>query len=446
MSKPLVAIVGRPNVGKSTLINGLAQRRVSIVEDIPGVTRDRIYCDVKWLNREFTLIDTGGIEFRNGKDQISSGIRQQAELAMEEADVILFVLDARAGLTSDDEIIAGILRRTGKPVVVAVNKVDSENQEMDVYEFYSLGLGDPIGISAVNRLSFGELLDRITEGFPEQTEEQTEEESEDIIRTAIVGRPNVGKSTLINSLLGYERSLVADEMGTTRDAVDSLWTYKGKTFILVDTAGMRKKSKIDEPLEKYSVIRSIRAIDNCDVAIFVLDAVDKLTEQDKKIIGYIHEAGKGLLLFVNKWDAVAKETNTMVEFEKEIKNGLPFASYVPMLFGSALTKQRIHRLGDMIYNVAEQQSLRIPTSVLNDLLEDAKMVNPPPAHSGRVAKIYYMTQVGIRPPTFVMFVNDANLIHFSYVRFIENRLRESFSFEGTPIRIVVRSKKDGEEA
>lgn len=441
MSKPLVAIVGRPNVGKSTLINGLAQRRVSIVEDIPGVTRDRIYCDVKWLNREFTLIDTGGIEFRNEKDQISSGIRQQAELAMEEADVILFVLDARAGLTSDDEIIAGILRRTGKPVVVAVNKVDSENQEMDVYEFYSLGLGDPIGISAVNRLSFGELLDRITEGFPEQTEE----ESEDIIRTAIVGRPNVGKSTLINSLLGYERSLVADEMGTTRDAVDSLWTYKGKTFILVDTAGMRKKSKIDEPLEKYSVIRSIRAIDNCDVAIFVLDAVDKLTEQDKKIIGYIHEAGKGLFLFVNKWDAVAKETNTMVEFEKEIKNGLPFASYVPMLFGSALTKQRIHRLGDMIYNVAEQQSLRIPTSVLNDLLEDAKMVNPPPAHSGRVAKIYYMTQVGIRPPTFVMFVNDANLIHFSYVRFIENRLRESFSFEGTPIRIVVRSKKDGEE-
>ena len=442
MSKPLVAIVGRPNVRKSTLINGLAQRRVSIVEDIPGVTRDRIYCDVKWLNREFTLIDTGGIEFRNGKDQISSGIRQQAELAMEEADGILFVLDARAGLTSDDEIIAGILRRTGKPVVVAVNKVDSENQEMDVYEFYSLGLGDPIGISAVNRLSFGELLDRITEGFPEQTEE----ESEDIIRTAIVGRPNVGKSTLINSLLGYERSLVADEMGTTRDAVDSLWTYKGKTFILVDTAGMRKKSKIDEPLEKYSVIRSIRAIDNCDVAIFVLDAVDKLTEQDKKIIGYIHEAGKGLLLIVNKWDAVAKETKTMVEVDKEIKNGLPFASYVPMLFGSALTKQRIHRLGDMIYNVAEQQSLRIPTSVLNDLLEDAKMVNPPPAHSGRVAKIYYMTQVGIRPPTFVMFVNDANLIHFSYVRFIENRLRESFSFEGTPIRIVVRSKKDGEEA
>ena len=441
MSKPLVAIVGRPNVGKSTLINGLAQRRVSIVEDIPGVTRDRIYCDVKWLNYEFTLIDTGGIEFRNEKDQISSGIRQQAELAMEEADVILFVVDARAGLMPDDETIARLLRHTGKPVVLAVNKVDSDNQEMDVYDFYSLALGDPLGISAVNRLGFGELLDKITEGFPEEKEE----ESEDIIRTAIVGRPNVGKSTLINSLLGYERSLVADEMGTTRDAVDSVWNYKGKTFILVDTAGMRKKSKIDEPLEKYSVIRSIRAIDNCDVAIFVLDAIDKLTEQDKKIIGYIHEAGKGLLLFVKKWDAVAKETNTMVEFEKEIKHGLPFASYAPMLFGSALTKQRIHRLGDMIYNVAEQQSLRIPTSVLNDLLEDAKMVNPPPAHAGRVAKIYYMTQVGIRPPTFVMFVNDANLIHFSYVRFIENKLRESFSFDGTPIRIVVRSKKDGGE-
>lgn len=441
MSKPLVAIVGRPNVGKSTLINGLAQRRVSIVEDIPGVTRDRIYCDVKWLDKEFTLIDTGGIEFRNDRDQISSGIRQQAELAMEEADSILFVVDARTGLTEDDMTIAALLRRTGKPVHVAVNKVDSGNQELDIYEFYSLGLTDPIGISAVNRLGFGELLDAITADFPSLKEE----ESEDIIRTAIVGRPNVGKSTLINSLLGYERSLVADEMGTTRDAVDSLWTYKGKTFILVDTAGMRKKSKIDEPLEKYSVVRSIRAIDNCDVAIFVLDAVDKLTEQDKKIIGYIHEAGKGLILFVNKWDAVEKETNTMVEFEKEIKNGLPFAPYAPMLFGSAMTKQRIHRLGDMIYNVAEQQSLRISTAVLNDLLEDAKMINPPPAHSGRVAKIYYMTQVSIRPPTFVLFANDANLIHFSYVRYIENKLREAFLFEGTPIRIVVRSKKDGDD-
>lgn len=441
MNKPLVAIVGRPNVGKSTIINGLAQKRVSIVEDIPGVTRDRIYCDVRWLNREFTLIDTGGIEFRDSKDHISNGIRQQAELAMEEADVILFVVDARAGAAADDEIIAGMLRKTGKPVVLCVNKVDSTNQEMDVYEFYSLGLGDPVPVSAVNRLGFGDLLDKISEGFPEIEVD----DSPDIIRTAIVGRPNVGKSTLINSLLGYERSLVADEMGTTRDAVDSVWKYKGKTFILVDTAGMRRKSKIDEPLEKYSVIRSIRAIDNCDVAIFVLDANDLLTEQDKKIIGYIHEAGKGLILMVNKWDMIEKETNTILSFEKEIRNSLPFAPYAPMLFGSAMTKQRIQKLGDMIYNVAEQQSMRVSTSVLNDLLEDAKIMNPPPAHAGRVAKIYYITQVGIRPPTFVMFVNDANLIHFSYIRFIENRLREAFSFEGTPIRIVVRSKKDGDE-
>ena len=281
MSKPLVAIVGRPNVGKSTIINGLAQKRVSIVEDLPGVTRDRIYCDAQWLDREFTLIDTGGIEFREEADQISDGIRMQAQLAIEEADVILFVTDVRVGLLDDDVTIAEILRKTGKPVVVAVNKVDTEAQEMDVYEFYALGLGDPIGISASNRVGFGDLLDKISEGFPKYEAR----ESEDIIRTAIVGRPNVGKSTLVNSLLGYERSLVADEMGTTRDAIDSLWTHKGKKFVLVDTAGMRKKNKIDEPLEKYSVIRSIRAIDDCDVAVFVLDAKDMLTEQDKKIIG-----------------------------------------------------------------------------------------------------------------------------------------------------------------
>lgn len=441
MSKPFVAIVGRPNVGKSTLLNGLAQRRVSIVEDIPGVTRDRIYCNVRWLDKEFTMIDTGGIEFRNKADQIVDGIREQAELATEEADVILFVVDARAGITKDDMTIANMLRRTGKPVVVAVNKVDSENLEMEVYEFYSLGLGDPIGISAVNHLGFGDLLDKITEGFPDNTIE----EGEDIIRTAIIGRPNVGKSTLVNSLLGYQRSLVADEMGTTRDAVDSIWHYKGKDFILVDTAGMRRKGKINEPLEKYSVIRSIKAIDNCDVAVLILDAKAGVTEQDKKIAGYVHEAGKGLIFMVNKWDLIEKDNHTMNEFNKQIRDELVFAQYTPILYGSALTKQRINRLGEMIFFVAEQQSMRISTSVLNDLLEDAKMINPPPAHAGRVAKIYYMTQVGIKPPTFVLFTNDATLIHFSYVRFIENRLRESFGFEGTPIRIIVRSKKDGEE-
>lgn len=441
MSKPLVAIVGRPNVGKSTLINGLAQRRVSIVEDIPGVTRDRIYCDVRWLDKEFTLIDTGGIEFRNEADQMVDGIRQQAQLAIEEADVIVFVTDARSGVTHDDEVIAGMLRRVGKPVVLAVNKVDSANQEMDVYEFYSLGLGDPLGISAVNHLSFGDLLDRVTADFPPMQDRS----ENDPIRAAIIGRPNVGKSTLINALLGYERSLVADEWGTTRDAVDSVWKYQGREFILVDTAGMRRKGKILDTLEKYSAIRSIRAIDNCDVAVLVLDAKDQVTEQDKKIAGYVHEAGKGLIILVNKWDAVEKDNNTMVHYTEDIRKALPFAQYAPVLFGSALTKQRIHKLGDLLFYVADQHSMRISTSVLNDLLDDAKMVNPPPAHSGRVAKIYYMTEVGIRPPTFVLFANDADLIHFSYVRFIENRLRESFGFEGTPIRIVVRSKKDGDD-
>lgn len=441
MSKPFVAIVGRPNVGKSTLLNGLAQRHVSIVEDIPGVTRDRIYCNVQWLDKEFTMIDTGGIEFRNKADQLIDGIREQAQLAMDEADVILFVVDARTGITKDDNIIADMLRRTGKPVVLAVNKVDTETLELSVYEFYSLGLGDPIGVSAVNRLGFGDLLDQVTAGFPDATLE----ENEDIIRTAIIGRPNVGKSTLVNSLLGYQRSLVADEMGTTRDAIDSVWHYKGKDFILVDTAGMRKKGKINEPLEKYSVIRSIKAIDNCDVAVLVLDAEAGVTEQDKKIAGYVHEAGKGLILMVNKWDTIEKDTNTINAFNKEIRDSLVFAQYTPILYGSALTKQRINKLGEYIFFVAEQQSMRISTAVLNDLLEDAKMVNPPPAHAGRIAKIYYMTQVGIKPPTFVLFTNDANLIHFSYVRFIENRLRESFGFEGSPIHIVVRSKKDGEE-
>lgn len=441
MSKPLVAIVGRPNVGKSTLINGLAQRRVSIVEDIPGVTRDRIYCDVKWLDKEFTLIDTGGIEFRNESDQMVDGIRQQAQLAIEEADVIIFVTDARSGVTHDDETIAAMLRRTGKPVILAVNKVDSDKQEMEIYDFYALGLGDPLGISAVNHLSFGELLDAVTATFP-ASEERDEEAP---IRAAIIGRPNVGKSTLINSLLGYERSLVADEWGTTRDAVDSLWKYNGREFILVDTAGMRRKGKISDTLEKYSVIRSIRAIDNCDVAILVLDARDMVTEQDKRIAGYVHEAGKGLILLVNKWDAVEKDNNTMVRYTEDIRKALPFAQYAPVLFGSALTKQRIHKLADLLFFVADQHSMRISTSVLNDLLDDAKMVNPPPAHAGRVAKIYYMTEVGIRPPTFVLFANDANLIHFSYVRFIENKLRESFGFEGSPIRIVVRSKKDGDD-
>ena len=439
MGKPLVAIVGRPNVGKSTLFNSLVKKRVSIVEDIPGVTRDRIYCDADWLGRTFTLIDTGGIEFLEEKNRIALGIREQAQLAIQEADVIIFLTDARAGVTPDDSVIAEMLRKSSKPVILAVNKVDSSNQEMDVYEFYSLGLGDPVGISAVNHLNTGDLLDQVSAHFPSLP---AAKEEEDVIRVAIIGRPNVGKSTLTNALLGFSRSLVSDVAGTTRDAIDSHWTYNGKRFILVDTAGMRRKGKIDLPVERYSVIRSLRAVDNCDVAVLLLDAQDKVTEQDKKIAGYVHEAGKGILLMVNKWDLVEKDTNTSVRYTEEIRKELIFMQYAPILYASAMTKQRISRLGDLISYVAEQQSMRISTSVLNEFLNDAKLVNPPPSHSGRQAKLYYITEVSIKPPTFVLFANDADLIHFSYVRFIENKLRESFGFEGTPIRLLVRSRKD----
>ncbi len=439
MGKPLVAIVGRPNVGKSTLFNSFVKKRVSIVEDIPGVTRDRIYCDADWLGRTFTLIDTGGIEFLEEKNRIALGIREQAQLAIQEADVIIFLADARAGVTPDDSVIADMLRKSNKPVVLAVNKVDSSNQEMDVYEFYSLGLGDPVGISAVNHLNTGDLLDQVSAHFPPPP---AAEDEEDVIRVAIIGRPNVGKSTLTNALLGFSRSLVSDVAGTTRDAIDSHWTYNGKRFILVDTAGMRRKGKIDLPVERYSVIRSLRAVDNCDVAVLLLDAQDKVTEQDKKIAGYVHEAGKGILLMVNKWDLVEKDTNTSVRYTEEIRKELIFMQYAPILYASAMTKQRISRLGDLISYVAEQQSMRISTSVLNEFLNDAKLVNPPPLHSGRQAKLYYITEVSIKPPTFVLFANDADLIHFSYVRFIENKLRESFGFEGTPIRLLVRSRKD----
>lgn len=439
MAKPLVAIVGRPNVGKSTLFNGLAEKKVSIIEDTPGVTRDRIYCDAQWLDHTFTLIDTGGIEFLDaGKDTIQNGIREQAQLAVHEADVIIFLTDARTGVLQEDQMIAEMLRKSGKPVVLTVNKVDSSHQEMDVYEFYSLGLGDPIGISAVNRINFGDLLDRVTESFPPAPPE----EASDTVRIALVGRPNVGKSTLTNALLGYKRSLVSDEMGTTRDAVDSVWNFKGRRFVLIDTAGMRRKGKIDMPVERYSVLRALRAVDHCDVAVLVLDARDKVTEQDKKIAGYIHDSGKGVILLMNKWDAVEKDTQTQLRYTEDVRKELIFMQYAPVLYGSALTGQRIQRLGDLAAYVAEQQSLRISTSVLNDLLNDAKLMNPPPSHKGRVAKLYYMTEVSVKPPTFVLFANDASLIHFSYLRFIENRLRESFGFEGTPIRLLVRSKKE----
>ena len=443
MAKPLVAVVGRPNVGKSTLFNAIVNKRISIVEDRPGVTRDRIYFDAQWLNKEFTMIDTGGIEFVNADSHvIPKMMRLQAQLAIEEADVILFVVDGKAGVVPADEEVAGILRASGKPVVLAVNKIDSINQEPNIYEFYNLGIGDPIGISAKNLMNLGDLLDDVVKNFPDAG---SSEDEEDTIHVALIGRPNVGKSSLTNALLGQERVIVSDVAGTTRDSIDTHWKHDGQKFVLIDTAGMRRKAKIDAPVERYSIVRSLRSVDRADVVILVLDAVDGVTEQDKKIAGYAHEAGKGVIIVVNKWDLIEKDDKTTNKFTEDIYDELGFLQYAPILFASALTKQRIHRLADMIKFVSEQQHMRISTSVLNQLLSDAQSVNPVPSRSGRVPKIYYMTQASVKPPTFILFVNEPELIHFSYVRFLENRLRESFGFEGTPIRLILRGKKGPDE-
>lgn len=443
MAKPLVAVVGRPNVGKSTLFNAIVNKRISIVEDIPGVTRDRIYFDAQWLNKEFTMIDTGGIEFVNADSHvIPKMMRLQAQLAIEEADVILFVVDGKQGIVPADEEVASILRASGKPVVLAVNKIDSINQEPNIYEFYNLGIGDPIGISAKNLMNLGDLLDDVVKNFPDAG---STAEDEDTIHVALIGRPNVGKSSLTNALLGQERVIVSDVAGTTRDSIDTHWKHDGQKFVLIDTAGMRRKAKIDAPVERYSIVRSLRSVDRADVVILVLDAVDGVTEQDKKIAGYAHEAGKGVIIVVNKWDLIEKDDKTTNKFTEDIYDELGFLQYAPILFASALTKQRIHRLADMIKFVSEQQHMRISTSVLNQLLSDAQSVNPVPSRSGRVPKIYYMTQASVKPPTFILFVNEPELIHFSYVRFLENRLRESFGFEGTPIRLILRGKKGSDE-
>lgn len=443
MSKPLVAVVGRPNVGKSTLFNTIVNKKISIVEDVPGVTRDRIYFDANWLGKEFTLIDTGGIEFLlPEEDHIQIGTRAQANLAIMEADVIIFVCDGRVGVTNDDMSVAEVLRSSGKPVVLAVNKVDSAAQEMTVYEFYQLGLGDPLAISATNLLGLGDLLDAVCSYFPKDGEMNLEEE---LVHVALIGRPNVGKSSLTNALLGEERVIVSSVPGTTRDSIDTHWKYDGEEFVLIDTAGMRRKSKIDLPVEYYSVVRSLRAVDRSDVVVLVLDAVDGVTEQDTKIAGYAHESGKGIIILVNKWDLIEKDNKTMNAYSEEIREKLGFIQYAPILYASALTKQRVSRIGELIKFVSEQQNMRVSTGVLNELLNDAKLVNPPPMKYGHEVKLYYMTQVSVKPPTFVLFVNNAEWVHFSYVRFIENRLRESFGFEGTPIRLVLRGKKDGDE-
>ncbi|SDF26084.1 ribosome biogenesis GTPase Der [Sporolituus thermophilus] len=440
MSKPIVAIVGRPNVGKSTLFNFIAKKRVSIVEDIPGVTRDRIYMDAEWLGREFTMIDTGGIEIET-TDRILSATRHQAQLAIEEADVIIFVVDGKTGITTADEEVAAMLRSTRKPVILTVNKIDSPKDEPAVYEFYNLGLGDPIAISATNALSIGDLLDRVIELLPQTG---NAEEDNDVIRVAFIGRPNVGKSSLVNALLGEERVIVSDIPGTTRDAIDTYFEKDGTKFILIDTAGMRRKARINQPVERYSVIRSLRAVERADVVLMVIDAVEGVTEQDKKIAGYAHEAGRGIIIVVNKWDLIEKDSKTALRYTENIRSEMAFIQYAPILFTSALTKQRVHRIAELVKFVAEQHAMRVQTSVLNQVIEDAIRINPPPTDKGTRLKIFYTTQAEVKPPTFIFFVNEPEIMHFSYLRYLENKLREAFGFEGTPLRLVVRGRKEEE--
>lgn len=440
MSKPIVAVVGRPNVGKSTLFNRIAKKSVSIVEDIPGVTRDRLYMDAEWLGREFTLIDTGGIELETA-DKMLNLVRHQAQLAIDEADVILFIADGKVGLTSADEEIATVLRNTRKPVILAVNKIDSQKNVHDVYEFYNLGLGEPIAISAVNMMNLGDLLDQIIEKFPKIEQEN---DNEDEIKVAVIGRPNVGKSSLVNALIGEERSIVSDIPGTTRDAIDTKLFKDGMYYIFIDTAGMRRKAKIDLPVERYSVIRSLRAVDRADVVLLVIDAVDGVTEQDKKIAGYAHEAGKGCIIIVNKWDLIEKDSKTTLRYTENIRGELAFMQYAPVLYISALTKQRVHRVTELVHYVAEQHAMRIATNVLNQLVTDAVNINPPPSEKGKRLKVLYVTQANIKPPTFVFFVNDPEIMHFSYLRYLENKLREAFGFEGTPLHLVLRGRKEEE--
>ncbi|HWR08953.1 ribosome biogenesis GTPase Der [Sporomusa sp.] len=441
MSKPIVAIVGRPNVGKSTIFNYIGRNRLSIVEDIPGVTRDRIYMDAEWLGRNFTMIDTGGIEFES-TDKLLTAMRNQAKLAIDEADAIMFIVDGKTGLTSADNEVAVILRNTRKPVLLVVNKVDNMKNEADIYEFYNLGLGDPIAISATNALNIGDMLDRVIEKLPE---EHVEPEESDQIKVAVIGRPNVGKSSLVNSIIGEERVIVSDIPGTTRDAIDTHFTKDGQSYVMIDTAGMRRKAKVDMPVERYSVIRSLRAVDRCDVVLMVINAEEGVTEQDKKIAGYAHEAGKASIIVVNKWDLIDKDGKTSLKFTETIRSELGFMQYSPVLFTSALTKQRVNRITELVKYVADQHAMRVATSVLNQVIEDATAINPPPSERGRRLKIYFTTQPDVKPPTFIFFVNDPEIMHFSYLRFLENRLRESFGFEGTPLKLVVRGRKEKDE-
>lgn len=442
MSKPIVAIVGRPNVGKSTLFNVLAGETISIVKDTPGVTRDRIYADCSWLNMNFTLIDTGGIE-PDSKDIILSQMREQAQIAIDTAHVIIFIVDVRQGLVDSDSKVADMLRKSGKPVVLAVNKVDSMQKfGNDVYEFYNLGIGEPVPVSAASRLGIGDLLDEVTKHF---STEQMEEEEDDRPRVAIVGKPNVGKSSIINKLLGEDRVIVSDIAGTTRDAVDTEVVHNGTEYVFIDTAGLRRKSKIKEDLERYSIIRTVSAVERADVVILVIDAKEGVTEQDAKIAGIAHDRGKGIIVAVNKWDAIEKNDKTIYEYTRKIQDTLAFMQYAEMVFISAVTGQRLNKLFEMIDMVRENQTLRVATGVLNEIMTEAVALQQPPSDKGKRLKLFYMTQVAVKPPTFVIFVNDKELMHFSYVRYLENRIRESFGFKGTSLKFIIRERSGKEQ-
>ena len=442
MSKPIVAIVGRPNVGKSTLFNALAGENISIVKDTPGVTRDRIYADVEWLGINFTLIDTGGIE-PDTSDVILAQMRDQAQIAIDTADVIIFITDVRQGLVDSDAKVADMLRRSRKPVILVVNKVDHFDRYMtDVYEFYNLGIGDPVPISAASKLGLGDMLDEVVRHFDP---EEMQEEEDDRPRIAVVGKPNVGKSSIINKLLGENRVIVSDVAGTTRDAIDTEVVWDGREYIFIDTAGLRRKNKVKEELERYSIIRTVTAVDRADVVVVVIDATEGVTEQDAKIAGIAHERGKGVLIAVNKWDAVEKDDKTIYKYTNQVRNTLSYMPYAEIMFISAQTGQRLPKLFEKIDMVLENQSLRVQTGVLNEIMAEAVALQQPPSDKGKRLKLYYITQVGVKPPTFVIFVNDKELMHFSYTRYLENKIRDTFGFKGTSLKFIVRERKDKEQ-
>ena len=439
MSKPIVAIVGRPNVGKSTLFNALAGKKISIVKDTPGVTRDRIHADIDWLDHKFTMIDTGGIE-PDSNDIILSQMREQAQIAIDTADVIIFITDVKQGLVDSDAKVADMLRRSHKPVILVVNKVDNFNKMMaDVYEFYNLGIGDPVPISASQRSGLGDMLDKVVSYFADLNLEQ---EEDDRPRIAIVGKPNVGKSSIINKITGESRVIVSNIAGTTRDAIDTDVKWNGKDYVFIDTAGLRRKSKVKEEIEKYSIIRTVTAVERADVVIIVIDAVEGVTEQDAKIAGIAHENGKGIIIAVNKWDAIEKNDKTVYEYTNKVRDILSFMPYAEIMFISAKTGQRLPKLFDMIDFVIANHAMRIETGVVNEIMAEAVALQQPPSDKGKRLKLYYITQVSVKPPTFVIFVNDKQLMHFSYTRYIENKIREAFGFKGTPLRFIIRERKE----